>query len=230
MSSHSDKSWKYILYLGVGSSLTIFSLLLWNIWRTSDRLFTTLTNLFNPPSPKLVIDNSAVVLEKIQGIQELTTTVYRMETVVPTSADRVLGKDWVIGRTKLLYMARGEVKAGIDLAKLEQEDIIVSPDKIAIVLPAAEILDSKIDVNTSNVYYYDRGFLNLGPDIAPQLQILAQQKTLDKIIDTACNQGILEEADAKAKAAIIEFLTLTNQKAIEVAINNNSSQVCQIRD
>ncbi|MDJ0650265.1 MAG: DUF4230 domain-containing protein [Xenococcaceae cyanobacterium MO_188.B19] len=229
MSSHSNKSWKYILYLGVGSSVTVFSLLLWGIWQTGDRIFTTLTSLFNPPLPKLEIDNSAVVLEKIQGIQELTTTVHRMETIVPASADRVLGKDWVIGRTKLLYMARGEVKAGIDLGKLGQEDITVSPNKIAIVLPAAEILDSKIDVKASNIYHYDRGFLNLGPDVAPQLQILAQQKTLDKIVDSACNQGILQEADTKAKKAITEFLTLTNDKTIEVAIDNSSSQVCQMR-
>ncbi len=229
MSSHSGKSWKYLLYLSVGSSLAIFSLLLWNIWQTSDRFLTTLTSLFNPPSPKVEINDSAVVLEKIQGIQELTTTVHRMETIVPASADRVVGKDWVIGRTKLLYMARGEVKAGIDLGKLEQKDITVSSDKIAIVLPAAEILDSKIDVNASNVYHYDRGFLKLGPDVAPQLQILAQQKTLDKIVDTACNDGILEEADAQAKAAIIEFLTITNQKTIEVKSDNNSSQICQVK-
>ena len=227
MSYSSDKSAKYILYLGLGSSLTIFSLLAFSLWRTSDRIMGTITSLFNPQPAKLEVDNSAMVLQQIQGIQELTTTVYRMETLVPTSADRTLGKDWVIARTKLLYKARGEVKAGIDLGKLEPEDIKVSQDKIAIALPAAEILDSKIDVNSSNIYHYDRGFLNLGPDVAPQLQTLAQRQTLDKIVATACNEGILQQADTKAKAAILQLLTATNDKKVEVQINNSASQSCQ---
>lgn len=230
MSSHSNKSWKYVICLGAGTSLTIFSLLILGLLQTSDRVLITLTSLFSPLSPNLQIDNSAVVLDKIQGIQELTTTVYSTQTVVPTSAERTLGKHWVIARTKLLYMAHGEVKAGIDLAKLQPKDITVSPDRIAIVLPPAEILDSKIDVKNSNVYHYDRGFLNLGPDVGPQLQTLAQQKTLDKIVDNACNRGILEEADTKAKEAIIELLTVTNKKQIEVEIENSSSPVCQMRD
>lgn len=226
MSSHSGKSWKYILYLGFGSSLTVFSLLALSIWRTGDRLLNTLTSLFNPQPPIPEIAHSAVVLQQIQGIQELTTTVYKMETVVPTSADRTLGKDWVIATTKLLYLGRGEVKAGIDLGKLEQEDILVSKDKIAVNLPPSEILDSKIDVNASHIYHYDRGFLNLGPDVAPQLQTLAQQQTLDKILTTACNEGILQQADAKAKETIIQLLTVTNDKQVEVNIDNTSSQVC----
>ena len=226
MSSHSGKSWKYILYLGFGSSLTVFSLLALSIWRTGDRILNTLTSLFNPQAPNLEIEHSAVVLQQIQGIQELTTTVYKMETVVPTSADRTLGKDWVIATTKLLYLGRGEVKAGIDLGKLEQEDILVSKDKIAITLPPSQILDSNIDVNASHIYHYDRGFLNLGPDVAPQLQTLAQQQTLDKIVTTACNEGILQQADAKAKETIIQLLTATNDKPVEVSIDNTSSQVC----
>ncbi len=226
MSSHSGKSWKYILYLGFGSSLTVFSLLALSIWHTGDRVLNTLTSLFNPQAPNPEIAHSAVVLQQIKGVQELTTTVYTMETVVPTSADRTLGKDWVIATTKLLYLARGEVKAGIDLGKLEQEDILVSKDKIAITLPSSQILDSKIDVNASHIYHYDRGFLNLGPDVAPQLQTLAQQQTLDKIVTTACNEGILQQADAKAKETIIQLLTATNDKQVEVNIDNTSSQVC----
>ncbi len=222
------KSWKYIFYLGLGSSLTVLSLLVLSIWHTSDRIFATLTNLFKPQSPTLEIDNSAIILEKIQGIQELTTTVYRMETIVPTSAERVFGENWVIGKTELLYVAHGEVKAGIDLNKLELEDIKVNKDKIAIAIPASEILDSKIDVNASHIYHYDRGFLNLGPDVAPQLQTLAQQKTLNKIVTTACNQGILKEADVKAKETIVQLLTMTSNKAIEVSVDRDLSNLQDI--
>ena len=220
------KCWKYILYFSFGSSLTIFLLLASGIWRTGDRILNNLTSFLTPQPPKLEIDNSAVVLQQIQSIQELTTTVYKMETVVPTYADRTLGENWVIATTHLLYLGRGEVKAGIDLGKLEQEDIVVSEDKIAIALPPSQILDSKIDVNASHIYHYDRGFLNLGPDVAPQLQTLAQKQTLDKIVSTACTEGILQQADAKAKETITQILTATNNKQVEVNIDTTSTQVC----
>ena len=156
-------------------------------------------------------------------MQELTTTVYRMETIVPTSAERTLGQDWTIATTKLLYLARGEVRAGIDLSQIKKEDVSVSQDKIAIAIPPAEIIDSKIDINNSQVYHYDRGFLNLGPDVAPQLQTIAQQKTLDKIVTNACNDGILDTANEKAREAISQFLSITNDRQIEVTLKDFSS-------
>jgi hypothetical protein len=57
-------------------------------------------------------------------------------------------------------------------------------------------------VRQSQVYDYDRGFLSLGPDVAPQLQTLAQQETLKNIVTQACRQGFLEEANQKAETTI----------------------------
>ena len=195
---------KKILLLGTGSGLIALLAVLLTFHKISDRAFSTVENLFQPRSTKLQVTDSALLLEQIQSMQELTTTIYRMETIVPTSAKRTLGQDWTIATTKLLYLARGEVRAGIDLSQITKEDVFVSQDKIAIVIPAAEIIDSKIDIDNSQVYHYDRGFLNLGPDVAPQLQTVAQQKTLDKIVANACNEGILDTANEKAQTAIAQ--------------------------
>jgi hypothetical protein len=56
----------------------------------------------------------------------------------------------------------------------------VTNNTIQLRLPPPRILDSKIDVNRSSVYDYNRGFLGLGPDVGPQLQTLAQRETLKK--------------------------------------------------
>ena len=148
-----------------------------------------------------------------------------METIIPASAERKLG-EFPIATTKLLYIARGEVRAGIDLSQLTESDIKVNNNNIQINLPAPKILDSKIDVNRSSVYDYDRGFLNLGPDVAPQLQTLAQRKTLTKIIDTACEQGILEIANQRAETAISQLLIGTDNKQIEIKITTPSDNSC----
>ena len=217
---------KKILIFGTGSSLLALLAVLFTFHKISDRAFSTVENFLQPQPTKLQVANSALLLKQIQGMQELTTTVYRMETIVPTSAERTLGQDWTIATTKLLYLARGEVKAGIDLSQITREDISVNENKIAISIPPAEIIDSKIDINNSQVYHYDRGFLNLGPDVAPQLQTIAQQKTLNKIVANACNEGILDTANEQAQQAISQFLSLTNEKQIEITVKDFSSS-CQ---
>ena len=222
--SQSSKIWQKILLFSTGSISLIIFLILFGIWRTSDRVLSAIAGLFQPqPLPQIEIPT--LMVEKIQGVQELTTTVYTMETIIPASAERKLG-EFPIATTKLLYIARGEVRAGIDLSQLTESDIKVNNNNIQINLPAPKILDSKIDVNRSSVYDYDRGFLNLGPDVAPQLQTLAQRKTLTKIIDTACEQGILEIANQRAETAISQLLIGTDNKQIEIKITTPSDNSC----
>ena len=187
-------------------------LLFWGIWRTSGRALTLVENLFQP-EPEIAIPT--LIVEQIKEMEELTTTVYTIETIVPTSAERKLG-EWSLGTTKLLYIAQGEVRAGIDLSQLTAENIKLVNNRIQIQLPPAQILDSKIDITRSRVYDYDRGFLNLGPDVAPQLQTLAQRKTLTEIVNTACQEGILTTANQKAETIILKMLTLSNDKQITI--------------
>lgn len=162
-------------------------------------------------------DIATIVVEKIRPVSELTTSVFAMETVVPTSQDRQWG-NVVVGRTQLLYIGYGEVRAGIDLSQITPANVQQKGDHLVVTLPAPQILDQKIDVNRSRIYDYDRGFLNLGPDTAPELQTLAQRETLSKIVNAACEQGILNEANQKAALVVQELLTHTGLKGVDVQI------------
>ena len=184
-------------------------------------------NVLHLQPAKPQIDIPTLVVEQIQNVEELTTTIYKMETTVPTSAERKVG-DFVLGTTTLLYVGYGEVRAGIDLSKITTKDIKVSDNQNTIVihLPPPQILDSKIDVNHSYVYDYDRGFLNLGPDVAPSLQTLAQQKTLEKVVYTACREGILDTANQKAEEAISQLLTTTGYSKVKIKTISLTTENC----
>lgn len=210
-----------LLIMGSAGSLTLIWLLGWGILNVSNRTLNMITNFFVPT--QLQVADSSLIIERVQNLQELTTTVQKMETIVPTSAERKLG-DIPIATTRLLYIARGEVKAGVDLSQLSANDISLNNNLIEINLPPAKILDSKIDVNHSQVYDYDRGFLNLGPDVAPQLQTQAQQKTLAKIVNTACTLGILDTANERAKETITQLLSNTGNQQIKV--NTTQPHTC----
>ncbi len=147
-------------------------------------------------TPTLV--SGAVLVEKLAGASDLTTAVYTMETVIDQGLDRTLA-GVVIGRTKLLYVAHGEVRAGVDLARLRPDDVRVTGDTITIRLPPPEILDKKIDVEKSYVYDLDQSLL--GP-VDPDMQSRAERYALDKIVRGACEEGILAEANRRAETVV----------------------------
>jgi Protein of unknown function (DUF4230) len=197
------------------------------VWRTGDRFLQNLQSLFNAPQPEPQVDVRSILVHQVQGASELTTAIFAMEAVVPASRDRTFG-GYVIGKTTLLYVAYGEVRAGVDLSKLQPEDVqVVNENVVSLRLPPPEILDSKIDVTRSQVYDYDRGFLGLGPDAAPQLQELAQRETLQKIVQTACTQGVLEEANDRAKLVVSQLLTTAGYKEFSVDTQAADPKACE---
>jgi Protein of unknown function (DUF4230) len=201
--------------LATGSATLIALFLLTGVWRSGTGFFTELYALFDKPQPNPKVDLRSMVVQQVRNASELTTAVYTMETVVPASRDRTVG-GYVVGTTTLLYIAYGEVRAGVDLSTLQETDVQINGDSITLRLPPPRILDSKIDVNRSKVYDYDRGFMGLGPDVAPELQELAQRKTLEKIVESACTGGILQQANDRAKLAIGQLLTATGHTRLLV--------------
>jgi hypothetical protein len=216
---------KNLLLLGTGGIGLTILLFLWGTWRAGHRFMAGVEAFLNAPPPAPQVNISNLIADRIRGASELTTAVLKIETVVPTAQERKLG-NFVLGTTKLLYIARGEVKAGIDLSNLAAENVKVQNDTIRIHLPPPKILDNQIDVNRSSVYHYDRGFLGLGPDVAPQLQTLAQRETLEKFVATACSEGLLEEANERAKLAIAQLLTTAGYEKVEVNATTPSPETC----
>ena len=209
----------------VGGGILAASLVGLEVWKSGDRVLAKLSQFFNAPPPAPKADVQSVVIQQVREASELTTAVFTMQAVVPTNQDTAIGS-WVVGSTKLLYVAQGEVKAGVDLSKLSATNVKVVNDRVQILLPPPQILTSKIDVTRSKVYDYNRGFLGLGPDTAPQLQTLAQQKALETIVSTACQDGVLQRANERAKFVVTQLLTTAGYKGAIVETQAPSAQAC----
>ena len=119
-----------------------------------------------------------------------------------------------IGSTKLLYIAVGQVRAGVDLAQLDESCIQKSQEETVIVLPAPRILDSKIDVEKS--YVYDvRQSLAFAPD-SILLHEAAQKLALKEIVDAAVDCGILDAAAQQAKWIVESLLQMAGMEGVRV--------------
>lgn len=180
--------------------------------RQGSTLIGGLAGVLDRPAPTPVLSTQAVILQRLDGASELATAVYTMETVVTESRDRTLGS-WTVGRTKLLYVAHGQVRAGVDLGQLTSEDITVDDDLVRVRLPPAVILDAKIDVDRSYVYDLQRSLL--GP-VDPDLQSRAERYAMDQIVEAACEAGILEDATGRAEMTVSALLESADVGDVEV--------------
>lgn len=197
---------KNLSVIVTGGIVLVSTVALVSVWRSGSNFIDDIAARFSQPQPDPTIDMQPVLVQQLRNASELTTAVFAMQTVVPASRERTLG-GYTIGKTTLLYIAYGEVRAGVDLSALRPEDVQINGDSISIRLPPPQILDSKIDVTRSKIYDYDRGFLGLGPDAAPELQEFAEQETLAQIVSTACTQGVLQSANERAKLTVSQLLT-----------------------
>lgn len=216
-----------LMMMTTGATVIVALIFGIGLWRVGARFFGQVTTLFNTPQPAPEVDVRSLIVQQVQEVSDLTTAVFTMEAVVPTRQARTLG-GYPIAETTLLYIAYGEVRAGVDLAQLKPDNVQIANDTLQVQLPPPKILDSKIDVNRSQVYDYDRGFLGLGPDTAPQLQMLAQQETLKKIVFNACEQGLLERANHQAERVVEQLLTTAGYKQVQVNTQSPLAGTCPL--
>ncbi|MGF1524346.1 MAG: DUF4230 domain-containing protein [Leptolyngbyaceae cyanobacterium] len=195
------------------------------LWRSGEQFFEGVKMALMPAEPEEEIDVRTVVVQQVQGASELTTAVFTMEAVVPTSSTRTVAS-YEVGKTTLIYIAHGEVRAGVDLSAIGPSDVRISDTTLQVTLPEPTIVDSKIDVNESEVYDYNRGFLGLGPDRAPELQDKAQEAALDRVIVAACQQGILQQASDRAELVVGQLLQNTGFERVEVNSRLPTNTAC----
>nr|WP_290227858.1 DUF4230 domain-containing protein [Trichocoleus desertorum] len=215
----------HLVWMSTGAIALTALIMGLGVWRSGQEFWSDFQALWRPVEAAPQVDVRSVTLRQIQGVSELSTTVFAMEAIVPTRQDRELA-GFVVGTTKLLYIAYGEVKAGVDLEQLQPQDVVVKGEMIQIRLPPPRILDAKIDVTRSQVYDYDRGLLGLGPDVAPDLQTLAERQALEKIVATACQEGVLQKANERAQQVVSQLLSTTGYPQVVITTQPPLPETC----
>jgi hypothetical protein len=156
------------------------------------------------PQPTAELATESVVIQQLREASELTTAVFTMETVVSESQDRQIA-GLTIGRTRLLYVAHGDVRAGVDLEHLGSDAVEVDGPVVRVTLPPPRIQDVKIDVERSYVIDIDK---SLFAPADRELQTRAERFALGRIREAACEADILAEANLRAELTVRTLLVL----------------------
>ena len=140
--------------------------------------------------------NTTSVVHEVQSLSDLVTVKFVLNKVV------VLEDVKWYGENRVLLLAQGVVKAGIDLKRLKPEDVSFSGRKITLRLPPAEITDAYLDDAASQVIDHTTGLLRA---FDKNLEQTARQNAVDDIARAARHAGILEEADKRGREELQNF-------------------------
>lgn len=142
------------------------------------------------------------VLSSVEALSQLTTTRYVYTNQITASRDLPDILAVAFGE-QLVMEANGHINAGIDLTKLEAEDVRQDGNVLFINLPAPELQDCFFNEQSSRILEQRAAIFSNYPE---DLQIAARKIAIQNFRDQAIEDGIFEEARIQSEIAITEFV------------------------
>jgi len=152
--------------------------------------------------------SNATVLRQVQTLSQLVTVKYVMEKVVIFEDV----KWYPGGGSRVLLVAHGIVKAGVDFDKVKLEDVRLAGKRVTITLSPAQITDCYLDDQQTKVVERTTGLLR---SFDKDLEQAARKVAVDDIRRAARSAGILKDAEERARAQLEK---LFQQMGLEVEV------------
>jgi len=159
------------------------------------------------------VENTAMIIQQVQTLSDLVTVKYVMQKVefVDSPPGSTLGQ-FIQGDNKVLLLAQGIVKAGIDLKKITADDVTISGKCLTITLPKPQITDAYLDDTQTKVIERTTGFLrSLDKDLEQTTRLYA----VDDIRRAAQQSGILNDANERARTELRTFFLQAGFETVE---------------
>jgi hypothetical protein len=151
--------------------------------------------------------DTATLLQQVKTLSELVTVAYVLEKVIVMEDVK-----W-FGENRVLMVAHGVVKAGIDLNQVGPGDLQVSGKSILARLPPAQITDAYLDDQQTKIVERATGLLRV---FDKDLEQTARQNAVDDIRRAARNNGILKDADQRARSQLTSLFHRLGFEKVEL--------------
>ena len=163
--------------------------------------------------------NPEALIMHIRGINKLASVTYTEQLIhkYETHRKSFALKKW-LRNDSILMVAHGEIIAGIDLSKMQREDITIQGGTIQIRLPQPEIIMSKLDNEKTWIERRVSGrFAN-----TKDTETLARREAEQKMLQTASEGGILEEAFQRIQQPLTQFLSTAGFSQIDIYLSGST--------
>lgn len=161
---------------------------------------------FPAPTAPVIADTPAVI-RQVQSLNELTTVKYVMEKVILLQDVK-----W-FGENRLLMVAHGVARAGVNLSAIQANDLIVRDRSIRLQLPKATITEVFLDDRRTQVIERSTGLLR---EFDKDLEQSGRRQAVDQIRVAAATAGILKDANERARLQVTALLKALGFTDVEV--------------
>lgn len=184
-----------IIKIAIGFGvLIIFCLLLFWGW-------------YSVMKPSIYTNTSgAAVIKQLQTLNKYETASFTIEKVIDAGTTGNRFEELLYG-DRILLIAHGQIIAGFDLSKLQENDIQVSGSTVRLTMPPPQILHTKLDPEKTRVYDRRQGLLSRGDKDLESEARLAAERSLQ---EAACQGNILDEASKNARTQLTALLKTLN--------------------
>jgi len=192
----------YLIFTTFGAVSDLTNSGVEHVRQMANSVGTQVANVLHP-TPTIIPDPITIVHE-VRSLARLETIQYSVEKVITAET----GQGWFafLFEDKILFIAHGTVVAGIDLQKLQPTDLRTEDGVLFVTLPDAEIFSATLNNDESYVYDRQLGALAKG---GQGLETEARRTAEEEILESALEDGILEQAQVNAEAYLLRlFLSL----------------------
>jgi hypothetical protein len=141
--------------------------------------------------------NTATVVKRVQTLSQLATVRYTLEKIVVFDDPK-----WY-GDNRVLLVAHGVVKAGIDLDQIGPNDFHISGRSISLTLPRPRVTDVYLDDHRTQIVERSTGLLRA---FDKDLEQNARAEASDQLRLGALQNGILKDAADRGRQELMILL------------------------
>jgi len=156
---------------------------------------------FMNPTPTILPDPITIIRD-VRSLARLETIQYTVEKVITSETGQ--GPFGALFGDKLIFVAHGQVIAGVDMSKLGADDLEVRNGVLHVRMPEPEIFIVALDNEKSYVYDRSTGLLTKG-DV--NLEANARQVAEQEIGKAALEDNIINLARQNAENYLLRLFT-----------------------
>lgn len=151
------------------------------------------------------------MLKSIQNLRRFQAATGHYEVIVDLEKDTRFVPSPIRGE-RVLFVAVGDVEAGVDFTGLDDDAVRVSNNRrtVHLELPHAELFSARVDPTRSYVYDRDRGLIDRvasifqdNPTSEQELYVLAQEKLRDAAEE---RPDVLARAERNTRLMLVGLL------------------------
>ncbi len=186
------------LFRGVGGALLVVAL---SVTTAAVTAAVTARPALTASTAQIVVRPTPNVLRAVRDLARLETVTFHMERVIDLHEEQTHAFGLVHAEDSILLVAVGEVIAGVDLADLRPEDVVVDPAKhrVSVTLPRPQIFVSHLDSEHTRVHSRSTDLLARRNEA---LETRARQEAERSIALGATESGILDRARQGAERTV----------------------------